>query len=74
MFGNKQGKRDRLEQIVQLLEENPDGLTQSEIARRLRVDRSTIHRDLTTLARRGVLLAENERARVTLVSKSARKK
>ncbi len=39
-------KANRLHQIEALLIEHPEGLTQSEIARRLGVHRSTIHRDL----------------------------
>jgi DNA-binding IclR family transcriptional regulator len=66
MFGSKQAKQDRLEQIVQVLEGNPGGLTQSEIARRVRRQRSTVHRDLLALDKRGVLLAEDERGRVSL--------
>ncbi len=39
-------KSARLLQIVQLLLAHPEGLTQAELARRLGVNRSTIHRDL----------------------------
>ena len=39
-------KADRLLRLEQLLLHHPEGLTQAEIARRLGVHRSTIHRDL----------------------------
>src|SRR5574340_1607435 len=42
-------KANRLRQIEALLIEHPDGLTQSELARRLGVHRSTIHRSLPDL-------------------------
>ncbi len=41
-----ENKASRLLQIENLLLAHPEGLTQAEIARRLGVDRSTIHRDL----------------------------
>jgi DNA-binding IclR family transcriptional regulator len=66
MFGSKRGKQDRLDKIVGLLERNPGGLSQSEIARRVRAERSTVHRDLAALEKRGVLLAEDDRGRVSL--------
>lgn len=43
------GKASRLIQIELLLLSHPEGLTQSEIARRLNVNRSTIFRNLTEL-------------------------
>ncbi|HON89263.1 MAG TPA: HTH domain-containing protein, partial [Spirochaetales bacterium] len=44
-----ENKASRLLQIEKLLLTHPEGLTQSEIARRLQVDRSTINRDLADL-------------------------
>ncbi|MCX7839997.1 MAG: helix-turn-helix domain-containing protein [Anaerolineae bacterium] len=66
MFGSKQGKQQRLEQWVDLLQNHPTGLSPSEIARQLRVPRSTVHRDLIALEKRGVLLAEDSRGRISL--------
>lgn len=66
MFGSKQGKQQRLERMVDLLQNHPTGLLPSEIARELRVPRSTIHRDLVALEKRGVLLAEDPRGRISL--------
>ena len=66
MFGSKRGKQNRLEKIVGLLERNPGGLSQSEIAKRVRTERSTVHRDLAALEKRGVLLAEDDLGRVSL--------
>lgn len=42
-------KSNRLRQIEALLIEHPEGLTQSELARRLGVNRSTIHRNIPDL-------------------------
>ncbi|MHB0924045.1 MAG: helix-turn-helix transcriptional regulator [Bellilinea sp.] len=44
-----ESKSNRLRQIEALLIGHPDGLTQSELARRLGVHRSTIHRNLPDL-------------------------
>jgi len=57
MFGNKQEKIHRLHRIVQQLQAHPDGLSQTELARRLGVPSSTVARDLPLLVfanRRGV--------------------
>lgn len=66
MFGNKKSKQQRLARVVGLLEQHPGGLSQSEIAKQLRVQRSTVHRDLVALDKRGVLLAEDPRGRISL--------
>ncbi len=66
MFGSKKGKQARLDRMVDLLQRHPAGLSQSELAQQLRVPRSTIHRDLVALEKRGVLLAEDPRGRVSL--------
>lgn len=66
MFGSKQGKQQRLERMVDLLQSHPAGLLPSEIARQLRVPRSTVHRDLVALEKRGVLLAEDPCGRISL--------
>jgi CRISPR-associated endonuclease/helicase Cas3 len=44
-----ENKAERLLQIEALLLAHPEGLTQSELARRLGVNRSTIHRSLPDL-------------------------
>jgi len=46
MSERAQHKANRILQIEQLLLAHPEGLTQAELARRLHVNRSTIHRDL----------------------------
>jgi DNA-binding IclR family transcriptional regulator len=66
MFGSKKGKQERLDRLVDLLQGHPGGLSQSEMARQLRVPRSTVHRDLVALEKRGVLLAEDPRGRISL--------
>lgn len=66
MFGSKKAKQARLERMVDLLHGHPGGLPPSEIARQLRVPRSTVHRDLVALEKRGVLLAEDPRGRISL--------
>ncbi len=73
MFGSKQHKRERLEQITQLVEQQPDHLTPSDLAKALRVARSTISYDLVALEDNGVLLAEDERARLSLFRRILRK-
>ncbi|HZQ09241.1 MAG TPA: HTH domain-containing protein [Anaerolineae bacterium] len=66
MFGSKQKKQARLEQIAALVVQQPDALTPNDLAKTLRVARSTISYDLVTLEDKGVLLAEDERARLSL--------
>jgi DNA-binding IclR family transcriptional regulator len=58
MFGSKDGKVDRLEQEVELLE--AEALRPAQIAERLGVPRSTVMRDLPALEDRGVLLQEDD--------------
>ena len=56
----------RLREIERLLRQHPEGLRQSEIARRLGLHRSTVMRDLPTLEEMGVLLVEDDRGRIGL--------
>ena len=58
MFGSKQQKQDRLQRIVEVLRQYPQGLSQAELARSLNVPRSTVMRDLPLLEDRGILLQE----------------
>ena len=55
----------RLRQMERLLRQHPEGLKQSEIARRLGLHRSTVMRDLPALEEVGILLAEDNRGRLT---------
>ncbi len=55
----------RLRQMERLLRQHPEGLKQSEIARRLGLHRSTVMRDLPVLEEVGILLAEDNRGRLT---------
>lgn len=71
MFGNKQAKESRLEQIVSLLEQH-GSMSQAELAAHLRVPRSTVLRDLPALEDRGVLLAEDCAGHVSLARRSHR--
>lgn len=64
MFGNKQGKAERLEQEIELLEE--EALSAAQIADRLGVPRSTVMRDLPVLEDRGVLLQEDEDGKLSI--------
>lgn len=64
MFGNKDEKRSRLEQIVELVAKSSSGITQAALARTLGVGRSTINKDLVTLHQRGVRLAEDSKGRL----------
>lgn len=65
MFGNKQVKRERLEQMAEVIEQRP-GISQSELACQLGIPRSTVKRDLPTLEQVGILLAEDEGGRLSL--------
>lgn len=64
MFGNKDQKRSRLEQIVVLVTKSTGGITQAALARALGVGRSTIFRDLVSLEKRGVRLSQDHRGRL----------
>ncbi len=64
MFGNKDDKNKRLEQIVEMVAKAPVGLTQAALARLLGVARSTISKDILTLEKRGVRLSEDRRGRI----------
>ena len=63
---NHSKDRARLRQIEALLEKHPQGLRQSEIARELKLHRSTVMRDLPALEEMGVLLMEDDRGRIGL--------
>lgn len=66
MFGSKKNKQQRLEQIATLVVQQPEALTPKDLAQTLCVARSTISHDLATLEDKGVLLAEDDRARLSL--------
>ncbi len=74
MFGTKQGKAERLERIATLVEQQPECLTAMDLAGQLGVARSTISDDLAALEDNGVLLAEDDRARLSLVQRIFGKK
>jgi predicted DNA-binding transcriptional regulator YafY len=64
MFGNKDKKRNRLEQMVEIIAKAPGGITQAALARLLGVGRSTVNKDLRSLEKRGVRLSEDRRGRL----------
>lgn len=66
MFGNKQTKRERLEQLAHVIQQHPEGISQSELARQIGVPRCTVKRDLPALEQMGILLAEDERGLLSL--------
>lgn len=66
MFGSKKNKRRRLEQIATMLKEQPEHLTPRDLAKTLGVARTTVSKDLASLEDNGVLLAEDDRARLSL--------
>lgn len=66
LFGSKEGKRERLDAIKKELEQSAQGLTQSELARRMGVHPSTIEDDLRKLEDKGVLIQEDGRGRLSL--------
>lgn len=51
--------RDEFEEMADLIEDEP-GITQSELARRMDVSKSTILRRLPVMEESGVLLSEDE--------------
>jgi predicted DNA-binding transcriptional regulator YafY len=64
MFGNKDQKQNRLEQMVEIIAKAPAGITQAALARLLGVGRSTVNKDLRALEKRGVRLSEDRRGRL----------
>ncbi len=64
MFGNKDEKNKRLEQMVEIIAKAPAGTTQAVLARLLGVGRSTVNKDLVALEKRGVRLSEDRRGRL----------
>jgi DNA-binding IclR family transcriptional regulator len=63
---NRSKDRARLRRIEALLDKHPKGLRQSEIARKLKLHRSTVMRDLPALEEMGVLLMEDDSGRIGL--------
>ncbi len=55
----------RLERLVRAIAENP-GQRPGFLAQQLGLDRSTVMRDLPALEERGLLLAEDDRGRLSL--------
>ncbi len=64
MFGSKDEKQKRLEQMVEIIAKSPAGITQAALARLLGVGRSTINKDLVSLDQRGVRLSQDRRGRL----------
>lgn len=60
MFGKKDSKIERLLRIGHIVREERN-VTQADLARRLKVTRGTINKDLSIIQERtGILLAEDE--------------
>lgn len=66
MFGSKKNKQARLRKIAGMVETQPHIFTEKELAQMLCVARKTISKDLVALEDNGVLLAEDDRARLSL--------
>jgi predicted DNA-binding transcriptional regulator YafY len=64
MFGSKDQKRSRLERMVEIIAESPEGITQAALSRLLGVERSTVNKDLLSLEKRGVRFSEDQRGRL----------
>jgi biotin operon repressor len=60
MFGNKKAKQKRLNDLTQLIQTHGP-VSQAELARQLGVKRSTIHKDVQALAKRGLRIAEDRK-------------
>jgi DeoR/GlpR family transcriptional regulator of sugar metabolism len=65
MFGSKEGKVERLERIIELLE-NYEELSPAQLADHLGVPRSTVLRDLPILEERGIILQEDHDGKVSI--------
>ncbi|MDZ4719411.1 MAG: HTH domain-containing protein [Roseiflexaceae bacterium] len=65
MFGSKEAKVERLERIIELLENHKE-LSPAQLADRLGVPRSTVLRDLPVLEERGIILQEDDDGKVSL--------
>jgi DNA-binding IclR family transcriptional regulator len=66
MFGSKRAKRERLERMADVIEQYPQGISQSELARQVGIPRSTAKRDLPALEQAGILLAEDKRGKLSM--------
>ncbi len=64
-MSHAENKADRLLQIEALLLAHPEGLTQADIARRMGVNRSTIHHDMPDLGKRFAII-EYDDGRITI--------
>ena len=71
MFGNKQARQERLEQMAKVISQHPEGISQSELARQLDMPRSTVKRDLPAMEKVGILLAEDAHGRLALFGRRA---
>ena len=65
MFGSKDGRLRRLEQLEGIVRQCQGGITQAELARRLGVTRGTVYKDLAVLQKlTGGLLWEDDSGRL----------
>ncbi len=65
MFGNKQKKQNRLQKMAHLLKASDDGMTQAELARKVKVSRSTVNKDLGIIQQEtGTLVSEDEKGKL----------
>jgi DNA-binding IclR family transcriptional regulator len=64
MFGSKEGKAERLEEEMELLQQQ--ALSPAQLADRLGVPRSTVLRDLPMLEELGFLLQEDQDGKLIL--------
>ena len=58
--------QERLDKYEEIIPRHPDGIRPTQLARLLRVPRSTVQRDLPALEERGTLLIEDSRGLLSL--------
>lgn len=73
MFGKKESKFKRLLQIINILSEHEDGVSQADLARQVGTSRANVYKDLAIIEEKtGSLLSEDDDGRLYLFKKARR--